>query len=37
VLCHRAEGYWLDIGRPEDLERARRDFAAEPERFLATG
>jgi NDP-sugar pyrophosphorylase family protein len=37
VLCHRAEGYWLDIGRPEDLKRARRDFAADPRRFLATG
>lgn len=26
VLCHRTEGYWLDIGRVPDFERAKRDF-----------
>jgi NDP-sugar pyrophosphorylase family protein len=25
--CHRVEGYWLDIGRMPDYERANIDFA----------
>ncbi|MDX9861415.1 MAG: nucleotidyltransferase family protein [Rhodospirillales bacterium] len=27
VQCHRVDGYWLDIGRPADYERAQSDFA----------
>jgi NDP-mannose synthase len=26
-LSHRHDGYWLDIGRPEDYDRANADFA----------
>jgi NDP-sugar pyrophosphorylase family protein len=28
-------GYWKDIGRPEDYEAAKADFLAEPGKFLA--
>jgi NDP-sugar pyrophosphorylase family protein len=28
------DGYWLDIGRPEDYERATLDFAGSEDRFL---
>jgi NDP-sugar pyrophosphorylase family protein len=28
VRPHRAEGYWLDIGRPPDYDRANAEFGA---------
>ena len=31
------QGYWLDIGRPADYERAQRDFEAMGDRFLSGG
>jgi NDP-sugar pyrophosphorylase family protein len=34
VRCHLADGYWLDIGRPEDFALAQQLFAAERDRFL---
>jgi NDP-mannose synthase len=34
VRCHLHEGYWLDIGRPEDHQRAAEDFAAHRAEFL---
>lgn len=33
VKCHMADCYWLDIGRPEDFERAQRDFESDQTRF----
>lgn len=26
TVCHRTDGYWLDVGRVPDYERAKRDF-----------
>ncbi len=26
VYCYEHEGYWLDIGRPEDYDRANHEF-----------
>jgi NDP-sugar pyrophosphorylase family protein len=34
IRVHRHQGYWLDIGRPEDLERATQDVAGQESRFL---
>jgi len=34
VRCHEHDGYWLDIGRLEDYQRAADDFAAHRARFL---
>jgi NDP-sugar pyrophosphorylase family protein len=34
VVCHRADAYWKDIGRPDHYEAATRDFEADPGRFL---
>jgi len=34
VRCHVHEGYWLDIGRIEDHQRAAEDFAAHRSEFL---
>ncbi len=34
IVVRRYSGYWLDIGRPEDFERAMRDFAGQESRFL---
>ncbi len=34
VRCHVHEGYWLDIGRIEDHQRAAEDFAAHRAEFL---
>lgn len=34
VLCHRFDGFWLDIGRPGDYAQAQEEFAADPDRFL---
>lgn len=31
------DGYWLDIGRPEDYERANRDFDEMRQLFLPEG
>ena len=37
VLAHRFEGYWRDIGNPDDYASAVGDFAADPDRFLPPG
>ena len=34
VAAHRFDGYWRDIGNPDDYERAVADFAADSDRFL---
>jgi len=34
VRAHRLMGLWLDIGRPEDFERAHREILHHPTRFL---
>jgi NDP-sugar pyrophosphorylase family protein len=34
VACYPHEGYWLDIGRPDDYERAVNDFEAVRSRLL---
>jgi NDP-sugar pyrophosphorylase family protein len=34
IAVRRHGGYWLDIGRPEDFERAMRDFVGQESRFL---
>jgi len=34
VRCHVHEGYWLDIGRIEDQQRAGEDFLAHRAEFL---
>ena len=34
IAVRRHTGYWLDIGRPEDFERAMRDFVGQESRFL---
>lgn len=34
VRCHVHEGYWLDMGRPEDHQRATEDFLAHRDEFL---
>lgn len=37
VNAFRNDAFWLDIGTPEDYERAQEDFAASRERFLPGG
>ena len=34
IVVRRHAGYWLDIGRPEDFERATGDFARQESRFF---
>ena len=34
VDTYRFDGYWKDIGRPQDYEAAKEDFLEEPDRFL---
>ena len=34
---HRFDGYWLDIGRPEDYDRANADFDQVRARLLPGG
>ena len=34
IVVRRHGGYWLDIGRPEDFERATEDFARQASRFF---
>ncbi len=34
ILGYPYEGYWLDIGRPDDYEQAVRDFEKMRSRFL---
>lgn len=34
---HPFDGYWLDIGRPDDYDQANRDFARMRSRLLPTG
>jgi len=34
VGTHRFEGYWRDIGNPDDYQQAIADFAEDPERFI---
>jgi len=34
VAAHRHEGYWLDIGRPDDYEQAQRDYPELRDRLL---
>jgi NDP-sugar pyrophosphorylase family protein len=34
IVVRRHTGYWLDIGRPEDFERAAEDFARQQSRFF---
>jgi NDP-sugar pyrophosphorylase family protein len=34
IAVRRHGGYWLDIGRPEDFERAMQDFVGQESRFL---
>jgi NDP-sugar pyrophosphorylase family protein len=34
VKVVRHEGYWLDIGRPDDYERATIEFEKDRKRFL---
>jgi len=34
IAVRRHAGYWLDIGRPEDFERALQDFVGQESRFL---
>ena len=34
IVVRRHAGYWLDIGRPEDFERAMEDFARQESRFF---
>ena len=36
VRCLKTDAYWQDIGRSDDYQRASRDFAAAPERFLCS-
>jgi NDP-sugar pyrophosphorylase family protein len=36
VMCHRADCFWLDVGRPEDVAAAQQMFAADPSRFLSS-
>jgi NDP-mannose synthase len=36
VASHLHPGYWLDIGRPDDFERAQRDFEAIKQRLLGS-
>jgi len=35
VAAHRFDGYWRDIGNPEDYGQAVADFEADPGRFIA--
>jgi NDP-sugar pyrophosphorylase family protein len=35
VDTHPFEGYWRDIGNPDDYEQAIADFAEDPGRFIA--
>jgi NDP-sugar pyrophosphorylase family protein len=35
VLCHRFDGFWLDIGRPSDYAQAQEEFERAPGRFVA--
>lgn len=37
VRCHRCDGYWLDIGRPEDYQLATEMFENERQRFIGAG
>lgn len=34
IAAYQSGDYWMDIGCADDYERAQRDFAAAPERFL---
>ena len=34
VNVRRHDGYWLDIGRPDDYERATVEFEKDRKRFL---
>lgn len=34
IAAYRSRDYWMDIGCADDYERAQRDFAADPTRFL---
>ena len=34
VICYPYDGYWLDIGRPEDYETAIEDFEKMKGQFL---
>jgi NDP-mannose synthase len=34
VVCHRHRGYWLDIGRPDDYQRAQEDIETIRHRIL---
>ena len=34
VKAYPHDGYWLDLGRPDDYETAVRDFSSMRERFL---
>jgi NDP-sugar pyrophosphorylase family protein len=34
VYSYTHAGYWLDLGRPDDYERAVQDFARMRERFM---
>jgi NDP-sugar pyrophosphorylase family protein len=34
VAVHPFDGYWRDIGNPEDYAQAVADFAADPGRFI---
>jgi len=36
VLAYRHSGYWLDIGRPDDYQRAQQDFSALRDRLFAS-
>jgi NDP-mannose synthase len=34
VSGYRFEGYWMDLGRPDDYAQAARDFAGMQQQFL---
>jgi NDP-mannose synthase len=35
VRGYRFEGYWMDLGRPDDYAQAARDFAGVQQQFLS--
>ncbi len=37
VAIYHSEDFWLDIGRPDDYQKAVEEFERNPKRFLATG
>lgn len=37
LICYRAACHWLDIGRPEDYERAQEIFEISPKEYLPDG